>query len=184
MKNKAREYFNTYWKVNTCQSLQDEVVACHDIPNDILLNRGFNVSIAEEGANYNAKKARQECMRAFTEFATKMSDTQGATVAEAHRFDDWRVPLEFGDGRRPDDPSPYGHPEWVDPTEDFMTAEERQQAEAARESQSQRLQQCRGQSEHLEYQYRVLPILSELLSELEQDELLREPCPFLQRAWR
>eukprot|EP00435_Cladocopium_sp_Y103_P011691 s2735_g3.t1 len=30
MKNKAREHYNTYWKVNTCQSLQDEVAACPD----------------------------------------------------------------------------------------------------------------------------------------------------------
>eukprot|EP00435_Cladocopium_sp_Y103_P021752 s70_g5.t1 len=138
MKKKSQERYDTAWKATICEGLQGEIIACHDIPDDILLNRSFNVSIAEDGANFYARKARSECMKAFTEFATKMSDTQGATAAEAHRFDDWRTPLDFGDGRRPVDPSPYGHPDWIDPVEDFMTEEERQRSDAARGSRSPR----------------------------------------------
>eukprot|EP00435_Cladocopium_sp_Y103_P024949 s3012_g6.t1 len=117
--------------MNTCKRLQDEVVLAHDIPDDIRLRRGFNLDIAEEGANFFARKARSECMKVFTEFATKMSDTQGGTVAEAHRFANWEVPLEFGDDRLPQDTdqSPYEYPEWIDPREDFMTDAERRRAE-------------------------------------------------------
>eukprot|EP00435_Cladocopium_sp_Y103_P074007 s103_g46.t1 len=106
MKIKAHERIDTYWKVTLCQNLQNEVTLSHDIPDDILLKRGFNVSISLK---------------------------RGATVAEAHRFENCKLPLEFGDNRLPEDTdtSPYEYPEWIDPSEDFMTEEEKSRAEAA-----------------------------------------------------
>eukprot|EP00435_Cladocopium_sp_Y103_P018984 s1948_g4.t1 len=103
--------------------LQKCATDANDIPDDI--RRKVQVS-----QHKRHQKARSVCIKAITEFATKMSDIQGGTAmdaSEAHRFEQWREPLEFGDGRLPEEEvlTREKSPEWLsDDEQEVIEVEE------------------------------------------------------------
>eukprot|EP00435_Cladocopium_sp_Y103_P064380 s290_g26.t1 len=90
--------------------LQRSAFDAHDIPDDILKKHGFNVKAAEQSASFAVQRARVE--------------------SESHRFDQWREPLEFGDGRLPDENvlTRYDKPEWLSDDEVEEVEEEDEDA--------------------------------------------------------
>ena len=62
--------------------LHRTILRVFDIPQGILLSMGFNVLIAEDGTRYPEKDFRSKCIRALTEHATTMTDSQSGTGSE------------------------------------------------------------------------------------------------------
>ena len=86
-----------------------------DIPQGILIGHGYNVSIADEGARYTEKERRYACHSSLKDFTTVMTETQAGTAGGMHNFDNWDVPLNFNDGRKPDEVDFWNNeePSWV-----------------------------------------------------------------------
>ena len=71
--------------------------------------------IADEGARYTEKEKRHACHSSLKDFTTSLTDTQAGTGGNMHNFDDWDIPLNFKDGRRPDEVDFWNNeePSWV-----------------------------------------------------------------------
>ena len=102
-------------KVAELSEIQFSILKVFDIPQGILIGHGYNVSIADEGARYNEKERRHACHSSLKDFTTVMTETQAGTAGGMHNFDNWDVPLNFNDGRRPEEVNFWNNeePSWV-----------------------------------------------------------------------
>ena len=136
-------------RVAELSEIQFSILKVFDIPQGILIGHGYNVSIADEGARYTEKERRHACHSSLKDFTTVMTETQAGTAGGMHNFDNWDVPLNFKDGRRPDEVDFWNNeePSWVnDDTSTGPSAQstsaptEGSQPKASQQSQSSNIQ--------------------------------------------
>lgn len=66
---------------------------------DTVFQSGYNVKGAENGAP-TFMKSRVAAVSNLTDYVTTLQATQGdGAGGEIHRFENWNIPLQFGDGR-------------------------------------------------------------------------------------